>query len=791
MTSDKQPDYNYLDSLNPQQREAVTYLDGPSLVIAGAGSGKTRVLTYKIVDLLAHGFEPWRILALTFTNKAAREMKQRVADVVGPNVSSKLWMGTFHSVFLRILREHADKLGYNHDFTIYDTSDSRSIIKLIVKEWGLDETAYKPNVIASVISRAKNALISPEQYIQDSTNYKIDSRAKRPRTGEVFHEYCRRCERANAMDFDDILFNMNVLLRDFPDVKAHYQDFFRYILVDEYQDTNFAQHLVVTQLAGERQNICVVGDDAQSIYSFRGANIDNILMLSERFPRLRTFKLEQNYRSTQTIINAAGSLIAKNSRQMSKQVFSENEVGRPIEIVRTDSDSQEGAVLASMISASKLSEHDSYDEYAVLYRTNAQSRAIEEKLRKHNIPYRLYGSKSFYQRAEIKQALAYFRLTVNPDDDEALRKCINYPRRGIGATTIQKLTNAAGERGVSLWQVLRNPGELNVNAGTAKKLEGFRQLIDAFISFNEAENDALQTANKIYVDTRILSVHEHERTPEAISTQENLRELLAAVKEFVDTHKDAPLERRKLSPFLSEISLLTDQDEKESEDSAKVTLMTVHASKGLEFKHVYISGLEEDLFPAALSLSSIGDLEEERRLLYVAITRAMKTCDITYASSRYRNGQTVFTRPSRFLRDIDPAYLKFSTVADKAPSLSDGFFDPSERYRSSYRSILDTEPRPSSGFSGFTPPKPQKSSPRAGASSGKIPLSSTARTVLPGAHSLDEVNVGTVIDHDKLGVGKITKIIDPEADPKILVDFKMGGERKLLLRFAIFKIVEQ
>ena len=443
----EQPDYNYLDLLNPQQREAVVYKDGPALVIAGAGSGKTRVLTYKIVDLIRNGYEPYRILALTFTNKAAREMKERITSIVGERIASRLWMGTFHSIFLRILRRHAEEIGFKSGFTIYDTADSRSLIKMIVKDMGLDEKAYKPASIASAISNAKNAMVTPEQYILDRDNYESDRKAKRPLTGEMYRTYCERCKVSNAMDFDDILVYMNLLMRDFPDVRRHYQEFFRYILVDEYQDTNFAQHLIISQLAGAQNRLCVVGDDAQSIYSFRGADINNILTLERRYPGLKIFKLERNYRSTQNIIDAAGSLISKNTRQMKKNVFSKNDKGEPIAVVKTYSDMEEAFMVANMISKSKFTNHDSYDEYAVLYRTNAQSRVLEESLRKRNIPYRIYGGLSFYQRKEVKDMIAYFRLSVNPDDDEALKRVINYPARGIGETTLKKLHSSASENG--------------------------------------------------------------------------------------------------------------------------------------------------------------------------------------------------------------------------------------------------------------------------------------------------------------------------------------------------------
>ena len=530
------PDYNYLDLLNPQQREAVTYKDGPALVIAGAGSGKTRVLTYKIVDLLRNGFEPYRILALTFTNKAAREMKERITGIVGDKVAAKLWMGTFHSIFLRILRRHAEELGFKSGFTIYDTTDSRSLIKMIIKDLALDEKIYKPAAIASAISNAKNAMINPDQYLLDKDNYDADKRAKRPLTGQIYKIYCDRCKLANAMDFDDILVYMNLLMRDFPDISRHYQEFFKYILVDEYQDTNFAQHLIISQLSGKNNKLCVVGDDAQSIYSFRGADINNILHLERRYPGLKIFKLERNYRSTQNIIDAAGSLIAKNTRQMKKNVYSENDKGEPISVVKTYSDMEEAFLVANMISQSKLTNHDAYDEYAILYRTNAQSRVLEESLRKRNIPYRIYGGLSFYQRKEVKDMIAYFRLSINPNDDEALRRIINYPARGIGETTLKKLHTLASTENKSIWETintcdLKNAG---LNSGTISKLNAFRELIQTFINDNESGSDAYELGQLIYNRTGILTLLAHDSTPESISRQENLQEILSGLKDFVD-----------------------------------------------------------------------------------------------------------------------------------------------------------------------------------------------------------------------------------------------------------------
>lgn len=767
--------YNYLDLLNPQQRAAVVYDAGPSLVIAGAGSGKTRVLTYKIVDLLAHGYEPWRILALTFTNKAAREMKQRVAAVSGEKVASQLWMGTFHSVFLRILRRHSDLLGYQSSFTIYDAADSCALIKTIVKDLGLDEKIYKPATIASTISNAKNSLISAKDYAADYDLRETDKRLKRPMTYEIYRRYENRCRLAQAMDFDDLLFNMNVLLRDHTDIKRHYQEFFRYILVDEYQDTNFSQHLVVSQLAGSTQRVCVVGDDAQSIYSFRGANIDNILTLEKRYPGLRVFKLERNYRSTQNIVNAAGSLIAKNKGQMPKNVFSEKEEGEPVKVIRAYSDLEEGYIVATRISQSKLMHYDSFDDYAVLYRTNAQSRVLEESLRKRNIPYRIYGGLSFYQRKEVKDAIAYFRLTVNPDDDEALRRVINYPARGIGETTMKKIGAAAADKGLSVWQVLKNPiaSGVNINSGTLKKLNDFSRLVQGAID-RAASHDAYETGAYVIRATGILQILEHDNTPESISKQENLQEILTALKDFVDNRREEGVEEISMSDYLSEISLVTDQDEKEDDHTPKVTLMTVHAAKGLEFKHVVIVGVEEDLFPSAMSQDLPGQVEEERRLLYVAITRAKETCTMTYAAQRMRFGETVNTRPSRFLTDIDRKYLEVQSSENIASMGGGHDFLPHSRPVNMMRTPLRQKPMLQSGTT-------RKLRPVASAGSGIA----TQINV-----DINRLNPGTRIRHGKFGEGSVVNVEKKDSDPVAVVDFVNFGTKKLLLRFAKFELID-
>ncbi len=783
------PDYNYLDLLNPQQRAAVVYKEGPALVIAGAGSGKTRVLTYKIVDLIRSGYEPYRILALTFTNKAAREMKERITDLVGEKVSSKLWMGTFHSIFLRILRSHADLIGYKNGFTIYDSSDSQALIKIIIKELGLDEKQYKASTIANIISNAKNDMIDAATYAREY--YEADKRAKRPDIGEIFRQYSMRCRLANAMDFDDILVNMNILLRDNPDIQRHYSNFFRYILVDEYQDTNFAQHLIITQMMGENQHLCVVGDDAQSIYSFRGASITNILTLNNRIKDLKTFRLERNYRSTQNIVNAAGSLIKHNTNQLKKTVYSENDVGEPVKVIRTYSDVEEAYLVTNMISESKLTCHDKYDEYAILYRTNSQSRVLEEALRKRNIPYRIYGGVSFYQRKEIKEAICYFRLAINPDDDGAMRRVINYPARGIGETTIKKMQTAASEMKTSLWGVLTNldSAPLDINSGTRKKLEAFRDLIQLFVTDNNNGSNAFELGQLIYNRTGILSILAHDSTPESISRQENLSELLGGLKDFVSSNLESDEGKTDMQSFLSEVSLATDQDQQEAvADEPKVTLMTVHAAKGLEFKHIYITGVEEELFPSVQSMDSLAQVEEERRLLYVAITRAKETCVISYAESRFRNGQTTLTRPSRFLRELDRAFVKIEDSQNLVTDNPTPFINPTKRYGYGNRKFNFSNNSSFGNRYSQTPNTVKKSTPfgsdnqhssaRMNIGSGLMPL-----------HTPDEVPIGTKIVHDRFGKGEVIGLSESNGEPCINVDFGVIGQKKLILKFAKFEIV--
>lgn len=767
---------DYLDKLNDQQRDAVVYTDGPSLVIAGAGSGKTRVLTYKIVHLLANGYEPWRILALTFTNKAAREMRERIQSLVGEKTASRLWMGTFHSIFLRILRQNADRIGYKPNFTIYDTADSKSLVKSVIKDMDLDDKIYKPSTVLSAISSAKNALISPEKYATLDDVMQADRRARRPMVYAIYRNYRDRCFASSAMDFDDLLYYTNVLLRDNPDVLRHYQEFFRYVLVDEYQDTNFAQHVIVSQLCKESHALCVVGDDAQSIYSFRGANISNILNLRRSYPELATFKLERNYRSTQNIIKAANSLIEKNTQQIPKNVFSENAPGERIEVVESYSDFDEARLVADKISLVKMSSHDSYEEFAILYRTNAQSRVLEESLRKRNIPYRIYGGLSFYQRKEVKDALAYFRLAVNPADDEALKRIINFPSRGIGETTVNKLLRTATDAKVSMWEVICNLDIYNpgVNSGTAKKLDGFRSLIDNFIRMNADGANADELARRIIADTHLLSMLLTDRTPENLSKQENLNELLAGVNEFVTTRMEEGNEHISLSDFMGEVSLATDQDMKDAEDGEleRVTLMTAHSAKGLEFNNIFIVGVEEDLFPSSMANGSLQEIEEERRLLYVAITRARKFCMMSYARSRYRNGQTCTCSPSRFIRDIDRRLLKIMAGVSlgERPRSFDNFLD-SYHTQPMQKKNLTQDRNPSRWL-----PKEENAAPK--------------RASMSGTHTADELTEGMIIEHERFGRGVITSVDTSRSDSRITVRFSDTDNRTLLLKFARFNIMK-
>ena len=792
---------DYLANLNEQQRAAVLYCDGPQLVIAGAGSGKTRVLTYKIVHLIEQGFESWRIMALTFTNKAAREMRNRIEDLAGPEVAARLWMGTFHSIFSRLLRRNAERIGFKSDFTIYDTSDSKSLIKLIIKEMQLDDKVYKPSVVLTQISNAKNALISPEDYEHNPALLSAALEAQRPEIVNIYKQYWMRCRIAGAMDFDDLLLYTNILLRDNPDVLEHYQEYFRYILVDEYQDTNFSQHLIVYQLCKKHNLLCVVGDDAQSIYSFRGANIRNILGLDKYYEGIKTFKLERNYRSTQTIINAANSLIENNRDQIAKHLFSENPVGEPIPVIQCYSDYEEAYVVANQIATLKARHGYSYEDFTVLYRTNAQSRILEEALSnggrrdKHGnvrnaIPYRIYGGLSFYQRKEVKDAICYLRLIINPDDDEALRRIINYPARGIGDTTMSKINHFAAVNGMSMWQVINHAGELelNVNRGTQGKLNAFAELIQGLAELNDNGADALTLAQEMIKRTQLLSVLQNDKTPENISRIENLEELVNAVKDFMDGKMESGDDHCRISDFLAETSLLTDQD-MDDPDGEKVTLMTAHAAKGLEFKNVIIVGVEEDLFPSVMSTGSLSQIEEERRLLYVAITRAEVHCIITYATSRYHNGQIKTCVMSRFLREINPDYLRMAST-NSAPACrrcDDDIDDMRARWNAPTRSAKPAWQRPARNDAPARPiqrntparPTPSPTPPPRPAANGKFEI-----------HTASELKVGSNILHQRFGHGTITAIDTSGSDAKVNVTFADGSSRTLMLKFARFEIID-
>ena len=784
---------DYLNKLNEQQQEAVLYCEGPQLVIAGAGSGKTRVLTYKIVHLIKLGYLPSHIMALTFTNKAAGEMRERINKLVGEKDASYLWMGTFHSIFARLLRFNADRIGFNHDFTIYDTSDSRSLLKLIIKDMQLDDKVYRPAIVHSRISMMKNALITPSYYENDKRLREEDERAQRPLTFEIYKTYCHRCKIAGAMDFDDILLYTNFLLRDNPDVLAKYQDRFEYILVDEYQDTNFAQHLIMTQLAKKHNRICVVGDDAQSIYSFRGANISNILDLKKSFPALQTFKLERNYRSTKNIIGAANSLIDKNKRQIKKNIYSENPKGTKVNVVECYNDYEEAYVVSSTISSLKAREGCSYEDFAILYRTNAQSRVLEEALgsgglknkhgdKRRSIPYRIYGGLSFYQRKEIKDALSYFRLTINPNDDEALRRIINYPARGIGATTLAKVQHCAIDNGVSLWQVLTAPEQhnLEVNSGTLRKLQAFVELINSFSAQNDAGTSAYELGRHIIMQSGIMNDLMKDKSVENISKQGNLDELLAAMHDFVEGQLEQGYSDTLMTDFLAQASLATDQDTDNSTGEC-VTLMTVHAAKGLEYKNVIIVGVEEDLFPSIMSKNSLAEIEEERRLLYVAITRAEKNCVITFAKSRFRNGSHVNCKPSRFIYDIDEQFLSMGSTSAKKTKVESDTSNEWHNARNEKRQSFHAHDYPSTSHS--TPPTS-----RFKPISSAKPSSPATNSGDFSLHTIDEVNEDAHIIHSVFGNGTIVRIDTSGSDAKIIAEFDVMGQRTLLLKFAKFKI---
>lgn len=778
---------DYLNELNESQREAVLYNEGPSLVIAGAGSGKTRVLTYKIAYLLDNGYEPWSILALTFTNKAAREMKERIARQVGQERARYLWMGTFHSIFSRILRAEAEALGFTSNFTIYDATDSKSLVKTIIKEMNLDDKVYKPGMVQGRISNAKNHLVLPEAYAANAELIEADRAAKVPLLHEIYLRYWNRCRQSDAMDFDDLLLYTYLLFRTRPDICDKYAARFRYILVDEYQDTNFAQHSIVLQLTQKHQFVCVVGDDAQSIYSFRGANIDNILNFTRTYKDARLFKLEQNYRSTQTIVNAANSLIAKNRDQIQKEVFSEKDKGEPIGVFAAYSDVEEGEIVTNKIAQLHAKSGYAYHDFAILYRTNAQSRIFEEALRKRSIPYRIYGGLSFYQRKEVKDVVAYFRLAVNPHDEEAFKRVINYPARGIGNTTLGKLTEAAGRCEVSLWKVLCEPLSYGVelNKGTYTKLQGFRDLISEFVTLAR-EQDAYTLGMELVKRSGIMAEVYQDRSPENMSRQENIEELVNGMRDFCDGRQEEGNPHVLLSDYLSEIALLTDQDEEQGEAQPKVTLMTIHSAKGLEFPNVFVVGLEENLFPSPLSSASYRALEEERRLFYVAVTRAEEHCYLSYAKSRFKYGKMEFCNPSRFLKDIDVRYLQVpqeelmgTRIEEKASRFR------KEASRASYErepretglSMFDGGPMPEEPHR-FVPPRTLR----------RIPDASPSAA--PAGPSAGGLSAGMWIEHERFGKGEVTRVEGSGDNCKATVQFQHAGVKQLLLKFARFKIID-
>ena len=781
---------DYIEELNEGQRNAVLYNDGPSLVIAGAGSGKTRVLTYKIAYLLENGYQPWNILALTFTNKAAREMKERIARQVGPERARHLWMGTFHSMFLRILHVEAGHIGFTSQFTIYDTADSKSLIRSIIKEMGLDEKVYKPGMVQARISNAKNHLVSPAGYANNKEAYEGDRAAKVPALRDIYQRYWERCRQADAMDFDDLLFYTFLLFRDHPEVLARYQDQFRYILVDEYQDTNFAQHSIVLQLAKNHQHVCVVGDDAQSIYSFRGADIDNILYFTKVYPDTKVFKLEQNYRSTQTIVRAANSLIEKNQWQIRKEVFSEKEKGEAIGVYQAYSDVEEGDIVVNKIAELRREKRYAYSDFAILYRTNAQSRIFEEAMRKRSMPYRIYGGLSFYQRKEIKDVIAYFRLIVNPNDEEAFKRIINYPARGIGDTTVGKIIAAATGHNVSLWTVLCEPLAygLNFNKGTVGKLQAFRELISAFIT-DAAEKNAYEIGADIIRQSGIINDVCQDNSPENLSRKENIEELVNGMSDFCAQRQEEGNPNVLLGDFLSEISLLTDQDSDKDGDDEKITLMTVHSAKGLEFKNVFVVGMEENLFPSGMVGDSPRALEEERRLFYVAITRAEEHCFLSYAKTRFRYGKMEFGSPSRFLKDIDVRFLRLPQDA--------GMFRRVEEEAAVFRRenargfAPDREDAPYGGKERVSVrPKQQIIAPTVPRNLKRVaPSANTASTSPSAGASANRVQQGQLIEHERFGLGEVLKVEGEGDNAKATIRFKNAGDKQLLLRFARFKVL--
>ena len=793
---------HFLDELNSIQREAAKSTEGPVMIIAGAGSGKTRVLTYRIAHLIEKNVDTFNILALTFTNKAAKEMKERIAKIIGHSEAKNLWMGTFHSVFAKILRIEAEKIGYPNNFTIYDTEDSKSVIKEILKQFNLDDKIYKPSLVLNRISDAKNKLISPQHYQNNILTQQEDQNSRKPLLGQIYATYQKRNFKTGAMDFDDLLYQTNVLLRDFPDVLLKYQNKFRYISVDEYQDTNFSQYLIIKQLAARFQNICVVGDDAQSIYAFRGANIQNILNFEKDYPDLKTYKLEQNYRSTKTIVAAANQIIANNKEQFKKTVFTENEEGYLLKVIKANTDNEEGQKIANHIFETKSQNQIMNSDFAILYRTNAQSRSFEEALRKLNIAYKIYGGISFYQRKEIKDLLSYFRLIINNSDDESIKRIINYPARGIGQTTIDKLTVAALEHDISLWMVISNLKEFNlgINAGISTKINDFVTQIKSF-NLLLAYKDAYELANQIAVSCGIVKELYNDKTPEGVSRYENIQELLNGIKDFVEQprtpqenelneviksvidpsnstefNQETDYSLKTLDEFMQEITLLTNVDKEDDKDGDKVSLMTVHAAKGLEFKYVYIVGLEENLFPSQLSISSRSDLEEERRLFYVAITRAEKQAILSFATMRYRFGNITYCEPSRFINEIDDKYLDYPKENIQKKFSDDSFGG----YRTNYlkNNKLDENALTNNEKTNVITFNPSNKK------LIKINSNLSSSSSILDTKLNKNLIAGDWVLHDKFGKGQISVLEGNWPETKANILFENVGQKSLLLKFA-------
>jgi DNA helicase-2/ATP-dependent DNA helicase PcrA len=772
----------HINSLNEAQKEPTLHKDGPLIVIAGAGSGKTRVLTYRIAYLMSQGIDSFSILALTFTNKAAREMKGRIAELVGDGEAKNLWMGTFHSVFARILRSEADKLGYPSNFTIYDTQDSERLISSIIKEMGLEKDIYKKKQVRSRISAFKNSLITVRAYYNDGDLQESDAMARRPKMGEIYKEYVDRCFKAGAMDFDDLLLRTNELLNRFPEVLAKYQDRFRYILVDEYQDTNHSQYLIVRALSDKFQNICVVGDDAQSIYAFRGANINNILNFQKDYDNVAMYRLEQNYRSTQNIVNAANSIINHNKTKLDKKVWTANDTGNKIKVQRCPTDADEGRHVAGSIYDFNLTEQRKFNDFAILYRTNAQSRAMEDALRKRNIPYKIFGGLSFYQRKEIKDTLAYLRVIINPKDEESLKRIINYPARGIGQTTIDKLVVGAKEHGLSLFQTAEKSGSLGIgiNSGTVNKLEQFVTLIKSFQIFNETAN-AFEIADEVTKKTYIVSDLKKDGTPEGVSKIENIEELLNGIKDFTEGQQELADASGALTEFLEDVALATDFDsENKDENTDRVSLMTIHLAKGLEYPYVYVVGMEEDLFPSPMNLDSRGGLEEERRLFYVALTRAEERAFLSYAQSRYRWGKLNSAEPSRFIEENYEQYLDYQNPKSDyefKPLVNTSIFGSTDVPKKQIKKPKSWEGKPN------TVPNPTQLK--------KLrKIQSTSQNDSDSKEYVIDLAVGTKVEHQRFGKGIVTLIEGAGNDKKATIKFNGTGDKKLLLRFAKLKIID-